>query len=161
MQNPLENPIHEAPSQTLMNPENMDSLKKVAGVQYGELAIHVVGAGIDAIQCAGYDSTTGAQIALQSLQDQKPKDIVESRLITQGAALYANGMEYIARASKSNMQSHFESYANLAIKLLRLHNETIDALSRYRRGGDQKITVTHVAEKMAVVNHFGSCGGGL
>ena len=31
-----------------------------------------------------------------------------------------------------------------AIKLLRLHNETTEALARYRRKGEQKVVVQHV-----------------
>lgn len=51
------------------------------------------------------------------------------------------------------------AYGNIAIKYMRLHNETIEALGRYRRGGEQRVTVVHVAEKMAVVNNYG--GGGM
>ena len=31
-----------------------------------------------------------------------------------------------------------------AIKLLRLHNETVEALSRYRRKGERRVVVQHV-----------------
>ena len=31
-----------------------------------------------------------------------------------------------------------------AIKLLRLHNETVDTLGRYRRNGEQKVVVQYV-----------------
>ena len=30
------------------------------------------------------------------------------------------------------------------LSFIRLHNETIETLSRYRRGGEQKVTVQHV-----------------
>jgi hypothetical protein len=40
------------------------------------------------------------------------------------------------------------------------HNETIEALSRYRRGGEQQVVVQHIADKIAVVNNFDSTGGG-
>lgn len=33
---------------------------------------------------------------------------------------------------------------NTATKLIRLHNETIDALCRYRRGGEQRVIVQHI-----------------
>ena len=31
-----------------------------------------------------------------------------------------------------------------AIKLLRLYNETIQAITKYRRGGEQKLVIQHV-----------------
>lgn len=37
-----------------------------------------------------------------------------------------------------------EFYMKSALKLLRLHNETLEAVSRYRRGGEQKVIVQHV-----------------
>ena len=58
------------------------------------------------------------------------------------------------------MLCHLEPLTNLAIKFMRVHNETIEALNRYRRGGEQKVTVTHIAEKMAVVHNYGCTGGG-
>jgi len=55
---------------------------------------------------------------------------------------------------------HADHYGNKAIKLLRLHNETIEALNRYRRGGEQKVTVTHaVITDKAIVNNFNGVGG--
>jgi len=45
------------------------------------------------------------------------------------------------KAERYDTSNH---YGNLAIKLLRLHNETIETLGRYRRGGEQKVTVQHV-----------------
>jgi len=50
-----------------------------------------------------------------------------------------------------------------AIKLLRLHNETIEALSRYRRGGEQKVVVQHVNVNnggQAIVGNVEARGGG-
>jgi len=55
---------------------------------------------------------------------------------------------------------HLEPLTNLALKFMRVHNETIEVLNRYRRGGEQKVTVIHIAEKMAVVNNYGYTGGG-
>lgn len=31
-----------------------------------------------------------------------------------------------------------------ATKLLRLHNETVEAINKYRRGGEQRVVVQHV-----------------
>jgi hypothetical protein len=59
------------------------------------------------------------------------------------------------------MLNHSDHYANKAVKFLGLHNETIEALNRYRRGGEQKVTVTHaVITEKAIVNNFNGVGGG-
>jgi len=34
---------------------------------------------------------------------------------------------------------------DMALKLLRLSSETLDTLLRFRRGGEQKVTVAHVS----------------
>lgn len=47
----------------------------------------------------------------------------------------------------------FESNMGYAIKLLRLHNETVETLGRYKRGGEQRVNVTHsVIASQAIVN---------
>lgn len=80
----------------------------------------------------------------QSLSDCEPKDSVEAKLCMQGTALYAQGMEYLRRGEHSNRFDHSEFYMKFAIKLLRLHNETIEALCKHRRGGEQRVVVQHV-----------------
>ena len=84
---------------------------------------------------------------------------METRLVVQASALFSHGLVNLRRAETADMMCHGEYYTNKAIKLLRLHNETIDALGRYRRGGEQRVTVTHalITEK-AIVNNFGAMG---
>ena len=81
---------------------------------------------------------------VQCLAADQPKDAMESRLCLQANALYAQGMQYLHRAENSDMMCHQEHYMKFALKILRLHNETIEALNRYRRGGEQKVVVQHV-----------------
>jgi hypothetical protein len=153
--------IQKLPTTTKeLSKSQLETLRKIVGVQNDEIAEHILKGGVNALNTYGRDVSVGCCVAVQSLQDQKPKDAMESCLVMQATALYANGMDYIARANKADMLCHLEAYSNLAIKLLRLHNETIETLNRYRRGGEQKVTVTHIAEKMAVVNHFTSGAGG-
>ncbi len=68
-------------------------------------------------------------------------------------------MEYLALAAVAQLADHMNHCNNTAIKLLRLHNETIEALNRHRRGGEQRVIVQHVADKMAVVTNYGCHGG--
>ena len=84
-----------------------------------------------------------------SSQEMKPKDILEARLCTKETTLYTTAMQYMMRAER-NLESNelgsnlwHETYMNYAIKLLRLHNETVQTLDRLRRK-EQRIVVQHV-----------------
>lgn len=83
-------------------------------------------------------------IMLQSLADSGPKDATETRLSLQSTVLYSQGMKHLYNAENSNRIDYCEYYMKSAIKLLRLHNETIEALCKYRRGGEQRVVVQHV-----------------
>lgn len=80
----------------------------------------------------------------QSLSECEPKDAIESKLCAQSAALYAQGMHYLSRAENTNILHQIDFFMKNAIKLLRLHNETVETLARYRRKGEQKVIVQHV-----------------
>ena len=70
----------------------------------------------------------------------------------QSQALFSQGMKNLANA---NSESFSDFYVKDAVKLLRLHNETIEALNRHRRGGEQRVIVQHVNVEgggQAVVN---------
>ena len=135
-------------------------IKKIVGVRDDEIAEQILKSSANTLDTYTRDYVDGVNLSLQTLHDQKPKDAIEARLITQAGALYTNGMDYLAMAVKTDSLSWKEYYVNSSIKLLRLHNETVEALNRYRRGGEQRVTVMHVAQQMAVANHFVSSGGG-
>lgn len=135
--------------------KNYLMLKSAVGGE-DNLAHHIIGKSGSIAPLA--DCHEFLKLGLASLAEQKPKDATEARLCAQAATLFSLGISNLERAEKAGSTSHTDHYSNIAVKLLRLHNETIEALSRYRRGGEQKVTVVHVAEKMAVVNNYG--GGG-
>lgn len=89
------------------------------------------------------DDAQKLNILVQTLAECEPKDINEARLCLQASNLYSEGMHYLCQAKMAEMP-HAEFYMKSGIKLLRLHNETIEALNRYRRGGEQKVIVQHV-----------------
>lgn len=90
------------------------------------------------------DHEDRADMVLQQLAESPPQDVTETRLQLQSLALYTQGMKYLSKAGEQDMMAHAEHYLKHAAKLLRLHNETIEALDKHRRGGDQKIVVQHV-----------------
>lgn len=77
-------------------------------------------------------------------QDCKEKDLIEQRLERQALELHRHGMTILEFASGDLRSQIRDSLLNQAIKLLRLHNETIDTLARYRRNGEQKVVVQYV-----------------
>ena len=139
--------------------EFVETLKSVIGVKDSELAWQILNSGVAALKpmCGEKDSFN---VILQSMHDIQPKDVIEARLAVQASALFSHGMSNLRRAESADMMCHADHYGNKAIKLLRLHNETIETLNRYRRGGEQKVTVTHaVITEKAIVNNFNGMGG--
>lgn len=83
-------------------------------------------------------------MVIQSLAESGVKDVIEARLVVQMQSLYTQGMSYLANAQMSTIPERSQFHLNAGMKLLRLHNETIEALNRYRRKGEQKLIVQHV-----------------
>lgn len=84
-----------------------------------------------------------ANSVIQMLYELDPKDPIEGMLCAQIVALYVKGMRYLSSSENSQTATQDQHYSNNAIKLLRLQQETIEKLMRYRRGGEQKVTVKH------------------
>lgn len=74
----------------------------------------------------------------------EPQNEVEGMLAVQMAATHEVAMEMLSRAKVASSTEHLERYGTLATKLLRTYTTQIEALSKLRRGGAQKVTVEHV-----------------
>ncbi|WP_179699200.1 hypothetical protein [Methylobacterium sp.] len=74
----------------------------------------------------------------------EPQNEVEGMLAVQMAATHEVAMEMLSRAKVAGSTEHLERYGTLATKLLRTYTTQIEALSKLRRGGAQKVTVEHV-----------------
>lgn len=70
--------------------------------------------------------------------------VIEDRLLRQATELHAQGLRLLEFAGSLESLRMRDSLMNQAIKLLRLHNETVDTLGRYRRNGEQKVVVQYV-----------------
>ena len=144
-----------------------DAHKQITGTKDFEVAHNIVNSGAMAIlslvemgKPMSEQAISSLNIILQNLHDFQPKDAIEASLVAKAAALFQHGMARLSKLATSENVRNSEAQANMAIKLLRCHNETIEALSRYRRGGEQRVVVQHIADKIAVVNNFGDTGGG-
>ncbi len=138
-------------------------LQDLTGTKDKELAEEIFLRAVDAMPRRNKNDHT-INSTLQALADNTPKDSTEAKLHMQSTVLYAQGMHQLKRAEISTRVDHSESHIRNAIKLLRLHNETIEALTKYRKGGDQRIVVQHVQVNnggQAIVGSTLNTGGGV
>jgi hypothetical protein len=100
---------------------------------------------------------------LDALHSLKPSDEIEGMLITRLIALHFQIQKHmIILSSQSLTVEQVDSCINRSTKLTRLYNETLEALMRYRRKGEQKVIVQHVNVNdggRAIVGNFE--GGGV
>lgn len=83
-------------------------------------------------------------IVLQGFYEMNPSDAIEGMLCSQILALYSQGMANLTKANNASSPERAESYMRCSIKLLRLQQETIEKLEKYRRKGQQSVHVEHV-----------------
>jgi hypothetical protein len=147
----------------------------LTGTEDTEIALEIISSGVNAMPYTkGMDCNSN--VIVQSLSNFKAQNPTEARLCTQATVLYTRGMRYMAMAEnkleqmkdadmfeQSGLVEAHQAQMKLGMKLLRLHNETIDALSRLRRGNEQRFTVQHQYVQVndggkAIV---GQAGGGI
>lgn len=90
--------------------------------------------------------TASLKETMDALIAMKPADIHEGMLCSRLWALHNQAMHYMAMAIAATTDAHpnsAEMYTNRATKLMRLHNETLETLNKYRRKGEQRVTVLH------------------
>lgn len=121
---------------------NSEKLKSLTGINYKELANDLIYNSAYTIH-GKYGNTEDFRLVAQALADMEPKNIYEGMLCAQIAILHMKGMQYLTRAEQATLRSHQDPDLNNAIKLLRLHHETIECLMKLRRGNEQKVTVQH------------------
>lgn len=80
----------------------------------------------------------------QLMQAFAPQDEYEGQLISQLVILHEHSMEWLGKAMRTERVDFANVYLNGASKLLTRHHETLDTLLKYRRRGEQRMTVEHV-----------------
>jgi hypothetical protein len=96
------------------------------------------------LQANGYDLTTVANAAHNSLTAMEPKDEIEGMMLSRLLLLHNNYMTFMSRVACAENIVTQERYSNMAAKLMRLYNETVQALGKYRSKGEQRVTVQYV-----------------
>ena len=94
-------------------------------------------------------ATFNRSIAL--LQKMKPQDPVEARLLAQHFILHEQGMDYLERCSNAEMLPQSQHFGTLSMKMLKLSQESIQALTKYRNKGTQQINIVHMQDNAKAV----------
>jgi hypothetical protein len=103
--------------------------------------------------------------ALAALHSLAPRDELEAMLIAQMVATNAAALEHLGKAGRADYLPRAEHHGRLAAKLLHAYAAQMEALRRYRTGGQQHVRVEHVtvnAGGQAIVGAVavGGPGGG-
>ena len=125
-----------------MQPSIPDFFKKISGVNQ-ESFLNTLLPDLVATFKDVADPKEKFQAAIESLEAMQPTDSHELMLCIQILALHRQGMNFMYKLSGASGM-FADKYLNASTKLLRLHNEKLDALIRYRRKGHQVVQVEHV-----------------
>jgi len=100
------------------------------------------------VSSEGFDYSKMAEFAnnaMALLNGIQPQDEIEGMLAVQMIAVHNMAMETVKRAMITDQTFEGrEANVNYATKMLRTFNAQMEALKRYRTGGQQKVIVEHV-----------------
>lgn len=106
---------------------------------------------------------TIANNSLAMLNGIQPQDELEGMLAVQMIGTHNMAMDCVGRATRTERVDFMNTYMNGATKMLRTFAAQIEALTKYRTGGQQKMTVEHVHVNeggQAIVGTVNQGGGG-
>jgi hypothetical protein len=86
----------------------------------------------------------------------QPRDLAESLLVTQMVAVHVATMTAGAHLARAQTMFELEGEGRVFTRLARTFANQLEALKRYRTGGEQKVTVQHVTVGdggQAIVGH--------
>ncbi len=82
--------------------------------------------------------------AVAILNGIQPQDELEGMLAVQMIGVHNIAMDCVGRATRTDRVDFMNTYLNGATKMLRTFAVQMEALKKYRTGGQQKMTVEHV-----------------
>jgi hypothetical protein len=104
-----------------------------------------------------------ADISLHMIEDLKPKDAIETMLISQLIGTYNLSMAFMSRSQKENLSTELiDKNIERATKLMRTFTAQMEALTRYQTKGQQKMIIKRVnvnAGAQAVIGNIQDKGG--
>ena len=87
----------------------------------------------------------GLEFAAAVIKGVAPNDLLEAMLAAQMAVMHRTSMNFVRQVGDWKGSEHQEVAVNTATKLARTFSAQLDALKRYRTGGEQTVTVKHIA----------------
>jgi hypothetical protein len=81
---------------------------------------------------------------IEALAAMNPADHIEGQLCARLLTLNNQINEFMRRSVECEYHDAIDRNVNRVAKLTRLYNETLESLNKYRRKGEQKVTVQHV-----------------
>jgi hypothetical protein len=104
---------------------------------------------VDGLACQLAQATRLAEnevnFALSVIKNSKPNDQIEAMLVAQMAVTHIASMRLAGRAATAETLPQADSAERAFNKLTRTYTNQMQALKRYRTGGEQKVTVQHVS----------------
>jgi len=94
----------------------------------------------------GFQGDDEISYILDAFEQMKPSDSIEGFLIQQFLLLHHQGVDRLIRAKKSEYTDSSDMQIKMSAKLLRLSQDTLLTLLKYRNKGQQQVFVTHVSD---------------
>jgi hypothetical protein len=138
--------------------EATGATNSVAGIQF----LSSLGKAIVPAKVKGKEMANHLNTITQSMHALAPQDEYEGQLVAQLVVLHEHAMDWLGRALRTERVDFANVYLNGASKLLTRHHETLDALLKYRRKGEQRVHVEHVhihGGGQAIVGNVTTGGG--
>ena len=137
-----------------------DSLCLIFGTETSEMADGLLRQCVNALNGA---AVAKPDFMVAAVKEIGPRDGLEGMLATQMVAVHIAMMTFARRLAHVENIPQQDSAERAFNKLARTYVAQVEALKRYRTGGEQKVTVTHVTVNeggQAVVGDISRSAGG-
>jgi len=137
-----------------------DTLRLIFGVETSEM---VDGLLLQCVNALNGAATAKPDFMIAAVKEIGPRDGVEAMLATQMAAVHIAMMTFARRLAQVETIPQQDSAEKAFNKLARTYVAQVEALKRYRTGGEQKVSVQRVTVNQggqAVVGNVSRSAGG-
>ncbi len=124
--------------------EAIQALAKSLGLNSEDAAMLLASQAIRSVLEVTPRATQSANALLGLIADAKPADSVEAMLIASMTVLHLKAGEAFSRATRAGFAQDPEKHLLLGAKLVKTQASVVEALTRYRRKGEQKVVVEHL-----------------
>ncbi len=134
------------------------------GVTDTDLFDGLLGQLVNVVTQGGTPDERGLNFVLAMIRAVEPEDELETMLAAQMAAVHLATMTFARRLAHVDNIPQQDSASNAFNKLARTFALQLEALKRYRTGGEQRVTVQHVTVNeggQAIVGAVSSASGGV